>query len=551
MLRRSSLLAGRLSVQGVTTNHIWGAKMSEFDTWMSGLGVDVGALKAKGAAVLDDAKQQAKKAEDWVEKKAGEAVDAAKEGVDEIKKGAAAVVDGAGKAVDQAKQAAGAVAGAAGKAVTAAKVMALGDQSGKPVPRQMESDCKPTKGYVPGPSGHLLCSTHGHVVDTRSGMIIANSVAEYAAQGLGAAASQLTNDINAAGKSNPKAPTSFPGDTDPPPSGDASASADDALSKQAGAPVKIEDIRASVTIPAGQVLDDSSENVVSTTTDAHINVWINAAGIVADFDPFLSIGSGHWFAKDIKLQQVSFNWRTQQFGASWNTSAVTNLLGNVGDKILAKLESTLRAALPGRFFDQSYDPFNDAELAKDLPGIASKLFPKSSGGGASVKTTDARLTGDISLGGELRRDPISIASGTKVSLSCSLAGGVPSSADDLQVSSLRMGFSGGTANVNFKLLDQEVPAVFVRAATFFNGGKLSLDYDVIDESIVNLIRIVIAEEARREGQLVEGNLTRDGVMRALVEKELKTKIEPLLRKMIIDNKDAIEGIDLPKALGIK
>ena len=40
-------------------------------------------------------------------------------------------------------------------------------------------------------------------------------------------------------------------------------------------------------------------------------------------------------------------------------------------------------------------------------------------------------------------------------------------------------------------------------------------------------------------------------MRALVEKELKTKIEPLSRKMIIDNEDTIEGVDLPKALGIK
>ena len=526
--------------------------MSEFDTWMSGLGVDVGALKAKGSALLDDAKQEAKKAEDWVEKKAGEAVDAAREGVNEIKKGAAAVVDEAGKAVDQAKQAAGAAAGAASKAVTAAKVKALGDQSGKPVPRPIESDCKPTKGYVPGPSGHLLCSTHGHVVDTRSKMIIANSVAEYAAQGLGAAASQLTNDIKAGGKSNPKAPTSFPGDLDPaPPSGDAPASADDALSKEIGAPVAIESIRASVTIPSGQVLDDSTENVVSTTTDAHINVWINAGGIVADFEPFLSIGSGHWFAKDIKLQQVSFSWRSQEFGAHWNTSAVTNLLGNVGDKILAKLESTLRAALPRRFFDKSYDPFHDAELAKDLPVIAGKLFPKSSGGGASVKTTDARMTGDISLGAELRRGPISIASGTTVSLSCSLAGGVPSSAGDLQVSSLRMGFSGHEANVNFKLLDHDLPVVWVRAATFMNGGTLSLDYSVIDESIVNFVRILIAEEARKEGHIVDGNLATDGLVRAKVEKELKTNIEPLLRKMIIDNKGAIEGIDLSKALGIK
>jgi hypothetical protein len=328
-------------------------------------------------------------------------------------------------------------------------------------------------------------------------------------------------------------------------------SADEALSKQAGAPVRIEDIRASVTIPAGQVLDNSSEHVVSTTTDAHITLSVTANGIVADFNPFLRIGSGHWFLKDIQLQQLSFNWRTQQVSVSWSTSVATNVLGDVGETILAKLKATLRAALPARFFDRSYDPFKDPQLARDLPVIAGKVFPKSSGGGGSVKTTNARLTGDITLGGELRKDPISIASGTKVSLSCSLAGGVPSSAGDVQVSALRMSFSGGPANVNFRLLDQDVPAVFVRGATFSNGGKLSVDYDVIDESIVNLIRIVIAEEARRQGRPVEGNLTRDGVMRALVEKAIKTQVEPLLRQLIVENRDAIEGIDLAKALGIQ
>src|SRR5262249_6751620 len=77
------------------------------------------------------------------------------------------------------------------------KMKAVGDQSGKPVPRPMETDCKPEHGYVPGPRNHLLCSTHGHVVDTNQKMIIANSVAAYLKQGAAAAlqSADLRDDV--------------------------------------------------------------------------------------------------------------------------------------------------------------------------------------------------------------------------------------------------------------------------------------------------------------------------------------------------------------------
>jgi len=43
----------------------------------------------------------------------------------------------------------------------------------------MQTDCYPVHGKVPGPKNHLLCSTHGHVLDVTAGTIIAESVAEY------------------------------------------------------------------------------------------------------------------------------------------------------------------------------------------------------------------------------------------------------------------------------------------------------------------------------------------------------------------------------------
>jgi len=50
--------------------------------------------------------------------------------------------------------------------------MVISPPQGQP----MQPDCKPVHGKVPGPANHLLCSTHGHVVDVSTYKIIAYSV---------------------------------------------------------------------------------------------------------------------------------------------------------------------------------------------------------------------------------------------------------------------------------------------------------------------------------------------------------------------------------------
>ena len=53
--------------------------------------------------------------------------------------------------------------------------------AGDALPRPMQPDCVPVKGKVSGPDHHVLCKTHGHVLNLQSKMIIANSLAEYEA----------------------------------------------------------------------------------------------------------------------------------------------------------------------------------------------------------------------------------------------------------------------------------------------------------------------------------------------------------------------------------
>jgi hypothetical protein len=141
----------------------------EHDSWLSALGVDVDKARSWVSKQVDALSDDVTKAEDWSKA-------AVQKGVDWAKTEARATVGEVKAAVGAVKRDADAV-----------KTKALGDQSGKPVPRPMEADCKPVHGYVPGPNNYLLCATHGHVVDTDQQTIIASSVAAYLKQSAAAA----------------------------------------------------------------------------------------------------------------------------------------------------------------------------------------------------------------------------------------------------------------------------------------------------------------------------------------------------------------------------
>jgi hypothetical protein len=47
------------------------------------------------------------------------------------------------------------------------------------LPMPMLADCVPERGKVPGPANHLLCRTHGHVLDIGTRQVIACSVNDY------------------------------------------------------------------------------------------------------------------------------------------------------------------------------------------------------------------------------------------------------------------------------------------------------------------------------------------------------------------------------------
>lgn len=52
------------------------------------------------------------------------------------------------------------------------------------LPSPMQADCTPVHGKVRGPKNHVLCSKHGHVLDTDTHMVIAHDIRDYEARQL-------------------------------------------------------------------------------------------------------------------------------------------------------------------------------------------------------------------------------------------------------------------------------------------------------------------------------------------------------------------------------
>lgn len=140
----------------------------EHDSWLGdAFGVAVADIRSAAQTVTTDVGNAVQS----VENVAGQVYNSAASVVDSTIKSAEAGVSSVVSTVRTA------VNGAIDDGIKALKSVTGGGDSGP-----MQPDCKPVHGYVPGPAGHLLCQTHGHIVDVNAGEIIAASLDEYKAK---------------------------------------------------------------------------------------------------------------------------------------------------------------------------------------------------------------------------------------------------------------------------------------------------------------------------------------------------------------------------------
>jgi hypothetical protein len=127
---------------------------NEQDSWLGVLGIDVDQIQAKVQGVVQE-----------VQTTVESGIDTVVHGATNLYRKAEDTLGRVGQAIED---------GGAALVNGTAPAPPGGANSGPIAP-----DCRPVHGFVSGPAEHLLCQTHGHVLDVRAGQIIAGSLDEY------------------------------------------------------------------------------------------------------------------------------------------------------------------------------------------------------------------------------------------------------------------------------------------------------------------------------------------------------------------------------------
>lgn len=128
-----------------------------------------------------------------------------------------------------------AMAGGGSASVAHATPTAAGQRSGALL-QSMTADCKVVHGKVPGPENHLLCVTHGHIVDVKARTIIAHDLKDYEARDLGGQHAAASHDHPAPHQAPPNAaaPAAQPPPAAPPSGAPLSGATNTAAQPSAG-----------------------------------------------------------------------------------------------------------------------------------------------------------------------------------------------------------------------------------------------------------------------------------------------------------------------------
>ncbi|WP_132122889.1 hypothetical protein [Actinocrispum wychmicini] len=337
-------------------------------------------------------------------------------------------------------------------------------------------------------------------------------------------------------------------------------SAGGALDAAVGGTTAGQSLTASATIAGGQTLSSSGGKIIHTNSDTTVRVSVTTTGLSIDFSPSLTITKEDaigWIDVDIDLTRLSWNFTTQMLHAEWTAANAVNWFGGVGDELFSAFNSALNQ-LPARTNTPGYNPFTDPDLATDLTALVGRL--SAAGGGAMPRTSNAQIEGSFAVSGEITRDvghgvTLVIPSGMRLTATASLAGGVPSSAGGIRISSVVLSASGGGPNVNLRALGQDWPVVRVSSVTLTSGAHVSASYTIIHEDIGTLFLQLLATAVVQENPLAAGEIrddlsVHDQAAHRLVDQMVRDNAEPALRDAIRANARSVPGLNLADVFGV-
>ena len=216
----------------------------------------------------------------------------------------------------------------------------------------------------------------------------------------------------------------------------------------------------------------------------------------------------------------------------------------------------LSSNVPSRMFTPGYNPFDDADLPGDLAHLVD-VIQSSGGGGSAPDTSQVRLEAGFTLGAPISTEfaggTLSIAEGTGVHIALSASEGIADEVTDTQISNIRVSFTGSGAEARLALMDEEITVMNVTGASVsFPSGNVNVSYTIITEGFEFIFRAFLSlAEYGEAGQIrfpQDARDSRQPAVRAVIDSQLRSHLQPMIRQMILDNRHVIPGFDLSQVL---
>jgi hypothetical protein len=340
--------------------------------------------------------------------------------------------------------------------------------------------------------------------------------------------------------------------------------------------VDLKSVSASFTIPGKRKLGGNWMYAAKTREPTQVWIEVSTTGIRLSLSPGLYLDVD-WPARDAELTSAGIDFASGKPFAHVSDGGGIGMIplkGMIADKVTHMISEATQGTKLGAHYDPTHDPDLKGTLDRVVQGF-QKLFHSDEHAGPTqkapinpneMKHVSAGATVALRGGAKFLKDGtgIELAAGAPLSISVDGAGDVghlaqshdaQSAVDALNVQAVHLSTEGLTVIAKGK------PVAKISGITLARGGKVTIDSltplgklakaEAAESGLSLLFALIAArggdgQAAGAAYQNAQRPVVVDGVSRAMIEQTFTETVH----KMIVENRTAVPGLDLARALGI-
>lgn len=348
------------------------------------------------------------------------------------------------------------------------------------------------------------------------------------------------------------------------------------IERQLPPQVDLKSVSASFTIPGNRKLTGNWLYAAKTRETTQVWVEVSTTGVRLSLSPGLYLDID-WPGRDAELTSAGIDFAHGKPFAHVGDGGGIGIMpvkGIIADKVTQMISDATKGTKLGAHYDPTRDPDLKGTLDRVMQGFQTLFHSDQQGGAAQkppirpeeMKHVSAGATVALRGGAKFLKDGtgIELAAGAPLSISVDGAGDIghlaqshdaQSAVDALDVQAVHLSTEGLTVIAKGK------PVAKISSMTLARGGKVTIDNmtplgkladaEAAESGLSLLVALIAAgsgdgSAAGAAYRNAQRPAVVHGVSRAMIEQTFNDTV----KKMILENRTAVPGLDLARALGL-